>query len=76
MNKKIRMKNRGTNNAFTEYDREDAIQLSDDQLKKVSGGKSDDSPVCPECGSRDVFHYYIAQVGFVYECRNCNYSWG
>lgn len=70
------MKNRGTINASTEYDREDTIRLSDHQLKKAAGGNSDDGPVCPECGSRDVFYYYMAHVGFIYECRNCNYSWG
>lgn len=66
--------------------REEGYELSDDELKDVSGGSwgsSDTEPTCPYCGSHNVRCYNsnsnrmspALESGDDWECLDCEATW-
>ena len=55
----------------------EGIELTDEQIEKVSGGGCLSSFKCPNCGSKDYRKLAIYQVSgcSTYKCNQCGYEW-
>ena len=55
------------------------IELTDEQLESVAGGKKDwtGSPVkqCPDYGSKNVSQYHSGNYSQLFKCNNCGVIW-
>ena len=52
--------------------REEGIELSDEQLERVSGGWN--GRECPNCGSMNVFDIFGSE-DLTFVCKDCGYRW-